>query len=142
MLVDFSKTFFPTIEEKIESYENLLKIHISNIGLCSTCRHYVCSDSSDSGHCDLKYEHVFLLQRFRCQSDDACKHFEYDDEFKQLCINEIKELRKAKEMAPKPQCSKCRDYRLRSNESGEYFCAKGYYMLKNKKGEDKSDEHC
>ena len=141
MLVDFSKTFFPTIEEKIESFENLLKMHISNIGLCSTCRHYVCSDISDPGHCDLEYEHIFLLQRFRHQSDDACKHFEYDDEFKQFFINELKKLREAKEMAPKPQCSKCRDYRLR-NESGEYFCSKGYYMLKNKKEEDKSDEHC
>lgn len=134
MLVDFSKTFFPTIDEKIESYENLLKIHISNIGMCSTCRHYVCSDSLlDSCHCDLKYEHEFLLKRLRVPSDADCKYFEYDDELKQLCINEIKELRKAKEMAPKPQCSKCRDYRLR-NEAGEYFCAKGYYMFKNKNG--------
>lgn len=82
-----------------------------------------------------------LLQRSRCQSDDVCKHFEYDDELKRLCIDELKKLRKAKEMAPKPQCSKCRDYRLR-NEAGEYFCLKGYCMFKNKKGEDKGDEHC
>lgn len=132
MLVDFNEIFHPTIEEDIEAFKNLIKIHDSQFGRCSTCRHYKCEDVLDPARCDVKDRDLFL-QRLLDKNNTGCDRYEYDDELRRNCISEIEKLMEAKEMSPEPKCFKCRYYKKYYN-SNKYFCSKGYCVLKNKKG--------
>lgn len=53
MLVeDFRKTFCPTIEEKIESFENLIAAYESMYGECATCMYLDGVDQACLMNCD------------------------------------------------------------------------------------------
>ena len=55
MMADFRRTFHPTVEEQIQDYELLLRLHKEQLGHCSTCANHISSDMpgyvTDYGDC-------------------------------------------------------------------------------------------
>ena len=56
-MADFRRVFHPTVEEQIQDYELLLKLHKEQLGCCSTCANHIPSDMpgfvTDYGECSV-----------------------------------------------------------------------------------------
>ncbi len=94
MMESFRRVFHPTVEEQIQDYELLLRLHKEQLGHCSTCANHISSDMpgfvTDYGECRAGIpnfaEKVCGLEQLPCQ--------QYIEESIEPILREIERLKR------------------------------------------------
>ena len=77
MLSNFQRIFKPTPWEKAADHERLKKLHQEQIGHCSTCIHYICSNMpcfvTDYGEC--KVNNSLFSKKVCGLSEEDCPDY-------------------------------------------------------------------
>ena len=88
--------FFPSDSELIRQYNYLLRLHKEQIGLCSTCVHYIETGLpgfvTDYGKCRINSP-VFVKKVSKLTNDIKCSRYSEDKETVEKINNEISRLR-------------------------------------------------
>lgn len=99
-MVSFDKAFKPSIEQQIESYENLIKLHKNNIGQCCTCLNHVSTLLNlpgyviDYGEC--KLSNPIFSRKVNRFDDVACSDYKEETVRLKSWMDELNRLKNSR----------------------------------------------